>query len=194
MKRRVNRRAIIAVVGDASLKRGSPKEALARDVGRRLVDAGYRILTGGLGGVMEAVCKGARHSARYKEGDIVGVLPGHDPREANPYVDVAIATGLDHVRNAVVAHADALVAIGGGAGTLSEISLAWIYRRLIIALRVDGWSGRVADQRLDDRVRYKNISEDCIYGADTPTEILRLLRTLLPRYDRQHNGIPRHRG
>jgi uncharacterized protein (TIGR00725 family) len=59
--------------------------------------------------------------------------------DANPFVDIAIASGLDHVRNSVVAHADAVIAIGGGAGTMSEICFAWIYKRLVIG----GWRAGV---------------------------------------------------
>lgn len=190
-KRPAARRPLIAVIGDAKLKAGSANERLAVEIGRALVDAGYRVLTGGLGGVMEAVCRGARASRRYREGDTVAVVPGHDPREANPYVDVAIASGLDHVRNSVVAHADAVVAIGGGAGTLSEICFAWIYKRLIVALRVDGWSGKLADQRIDDRVRYPGVAVDRVFGADGPQEVVALLKAKLGMYGGQHRGIAR---
>lgn len=133
------RRPLVAVIGDARVEPGGTKDRLAEEVGRLLVDAGFRVLTGGLGGVMEAACRGARSSSRYQSGDTVAVLPGHDPADANPFVDIVIPSGLDHVRNSIVVHADAVIAIGGGAGTMSEICLAWIYKRLIVALRVE-WS------------------------------------------------------
>lgn len=185
------RRPLIAVIGDAKLEPGSVKDRLAEDIGRALVDAGYRVLTGGLGGVMEAACRGARSSAKYQSGDTVGVVPGHDPGEANAFVDISIASGLDNVRNSVVAHADAVIAIGGGAGTMSEICLAWIYKRLIIGLRVDGWSGRMAEQRVDDRMRYPNQPDDRVFGADTAVGAIQLLDERLPRCSAQHRGVAR---
>lgn len=183
------RRPLIAVIGDANLEPGSVKERLAEDIGRALVDAGYRVLTGGLGGVMEAASRGARLSSKYLCGDTVGVVPGHDPRDANAFVDVVLATGLDHVRNSVVAHADAVIAVGGGAGTMSEICFAWMYKRLIIGMRVEGWSGRMADQRVDDRTRYPHEIDDRVFGADSATEVIQHLAEKLARYQRHHHGV-----
>lgn len=183
------RRPIVAVIGDAKVSAGSVKDRLAEDVGRALVDAGYRVITGGLGGVMEAACRGARYSKRYQPGDTVGLLPGHDPNDANPWVDVAIPSGLDHARNAIVAHADAVVAIGGGAGTLSEMCLAWMYKRLIIGMHVEGWSGRLAGQRIDDRVRYPEHPDDCVFGASNSQEVTAIIMARLLHYQRQHHGV-----
>lgn len=185
------RRRLVAVIGDANLPAGSQKDLLAEEVGRLLVDAGFRVLTGGLGGVMEAACRGARSSSRYQSGDTVGVLPGHDPGEANEFVDVAIASGLDHVRNSIVAHADAVIAIGGGAGTMSEICLAWIYKRLIVALRVEGWSGKIADQRVDERVRYPDEADDRVFGATSAVDAVRILVERVALYGAQHGTIRR---
>lgn len=185
------RRRLVAVIGDANVPPGSQKDLLAEEVGRLLVDAGFRVLTGGLGGVMEAACRGARSSSRYQSGDTVAVLPGHDPADANPFVDIVIPSGLDHVRNSIVAHADAVIAIGGGAGTMSEICLAWIYKRLIVALRVDGWSGKIADQRVDERVRYPNYPDDTVHGADTSADALRIVCNRVGQHSAQHRGVTR---
>jgi hypothetical protein len=185
------RRPLIAVIGDAKLEPGSAKDRLAEDIGRALVDAGYRVLTGGLGGVMEAASRGARSSSNYRSGDTVGVVPGHDPGEANAFVDVVLASGLDHVRNSVVAHADAVIAVGGGAGTMSEICFAWIYKRLIIGMRVEGWSGRMADQRVDERTRYPNEADDRIFGADSADDVVRILADRLARFADHHRGVRR---
>jgi uncharacterized protein (TIGR00725 family) len=182
-------RPVIAVVGDAHCVTGSPEERHALALGKALVDAGYTLVCGGRGGVMEAACRGARQSARWRPGSVVAVLPGHDDADANPFVDVPLPTGLDAARNAVVAHAAAVVAIGGGAGTLSELALAWQLKRLVLAFRVGGWSGRLADQRLDDRVRYPGIPDDRVYGVDDAGEAVRRVAELLPRYDRTGVGI-----
>jgi uncharacterized protein (TIGR00725 family) len=178
----------VAVIGDGIAAEGSAHWALAEALGARLVEAGYRVLTGGLSGVMEAASRGAARSPAHAPGSIVGILPGDDPAAANPFVDVAIPTGLGHLRNALVARADAVVAVGGGAGTLSEIALAWVGRRLVLAFRVEGWSGRVADAPLDDRPRFSSIPDDRIFGVDSPDEAIRVLGEHLLRYLAARHG------
>lgn len=179
----------IAVIGNARLEQTDRRWELAVDVGRGLTDRGYCVLTGGLGGVMEAVCYGARQSTNWSGRTTIGLLPGADIGRANPYVDIPIATGLDHGRNQLVAQAAAVIAIGGGAGTMSELAFAWIHRRLMIGLRCGGWSERVADERIDERVRYSEIPEDRVYGASTAEEALELLDRNLVRYCRVHRRI-----
>lgn len=112
-------RTIVAVVGGGSC---SSQEAVwASAVGGLLADAAAVVVTGGLGGVMEAAARGAK----TRGGLTVGILPGADPRAANRWVDVPLATGLGEARNAVIVRAaGAVIAIGGGFGTLSEIALA----------------------------------------------------------------------
>jgi len=106
---------IIAVVGGSTC---SPDETVAAAmVGRLLSEAGAVILCGGLGGVMEAVAKGAQAGVG---GVTVGILPGSDPAAANSYIDVPLATGMGEMRNALIVRgAQAVIAIGGGVGTLS---------------------------------------------------------------------------
>lgn len=88
-------------------------------------------MCGGLGGVMEAACRGAKDAG----GTTVGILPGTDRAAANPFVDVAVATGLGEARNALVVRAaDAVIAIGGGYGTLSEIALALKAGKRVVGL------------------------------------------------------------
>lgn len=186
----MNRRPTVAVVGDSKVTKGSTKNLLAESVGKELVDNGFRVMTGGLGGVMEAACRGAKLSGKYIPGDTIGILPGHSSHDGNDYIDIAIPTGLDHVRNSVVAHADAIIAIGGGAGTMSEICLAWVYKRLIVSLRMDGWSLKIADERLDERIRYPELEDDRVFGADDAKEAVTLINELLPCYQNQHSSIP----
>jgi uncharacterized protein (TIGR00725 family) len=93
----------------------------AEQVGRELGRLGALVVCGGLGGVMEAACRGAKAGGSMT----VGILPGDDRRSANQWVDVAVPTGMGEARNALVVRAaDALVAVGGEFGTLSEIALA----------------------------------------------------------------------
>ena len=109
----------VAVIGgrDASAEDCQKAEA----VGRALAEAGAVVVCGGLGGVMEAACRGAAAGG----GTSLGILPGDDRSAANPHVTVAVATGLGEARNALVARAaDAVVAVAGEFGTLSEIALA----------------------------------------------------------------------
>ena len=188
----MNRRPIVAVIGDGSLPPYSEKERFAEDLGEALITADYRIICGGLGGVMEAAARGAHRSPRYRDGDVIGVLPGCSPDAANVFIDIPIATGLDHARNFIVANSDAVIAIGGGSGTLSELSYAWIMRRLILAYRVPhpnvtpdmfaDWSAVVADKRLDDKERCPKIPDDRIFGVDTSEEAITLLAEKLPQY------------
>jgi len=104
---------------------------LAEEVGLLLAEAGAVVVCGGLGGVMEAVCRGARSAG----GTTVGILPGTERSDANDFVDVALPTGLGESRNALVARAaDALIAIGGEFGTLSEIGLALKIGKPVVGL------------------------------------------------------------
>lgn len=133
------RRAAVAVCGSNA---DHPHlNALAEAVGRRIAVSGALLVFGGRGGVMEAACKGAVEAG----GLTVGILPGADPQAANPYVQIAIATGMGHARNAIIVQtATAVIAIGGEFGTLSEIALARKCGRPVIAL--DSWDlGNDAD-------------------------------------------------
>jgi uncharacterized protein (TIGR00725 family) len=119
----------VAVVGPAEAS--ASELAVAEEVGARLAQAGAVVVCGGLGGVMEAACRGAKS----RRGVTVGLLPGLDRSAANGWVDVAIATGLGELRNGLIVRAsDALIAIGGGEGTLSEIALALRDGRRVIGI------------------------------------------------------------
>lgn len=147
---------------------------LSEQLGRALMDRKLRIVTGGLGGVMEAACRGARSSAQWIPGSTVGILPSYNVGTANQWVDVIIPTGLGHARNVVVvASADVVLAIGGRAGTLSEIAFAWALGRPVIAVAgTGGWTETLAGQRIDDR------REDRIEGPLPPVEAAELASVL----------------
>lgn len=126
----MKRRTLIGVIGSGRCDGGLA--ALAETTGRLVAEAGMGLVCGGLGGVMEAAARGAKQAG----GLTVGILPGPDPAEANPYIDVAIPTGMGEMRNALIVRASAaLIAVGGGAGTLSEIALALKTGKPVTGLR-----------------------------------------------------------
>lgn len=109
----------VSVVGGSTVD--DDTAATARAVGRLLGERGHLLICGGLGGVMAAACEGATAEG----GTTVGILPGEDPADANPHVDVAVATGMGDGRNRLVAlNGDAAIAIDGHHGTLTEIAHA----------------------------------------------------------------------
>lgn len=180
----------IAVIGDAVIEENGDKYNLAFELGRALIDNGYRLQTGGMAGVMEAAAKGAQSSAKHSGGDVIAVLPGFDPNGGNKYADIYIPTGLDFYRNNIVAGASAVIAIGGGAGTLSEIAAAWALKRLVIGYgNVDGWSAKLAGQKIDNKNRYENIPEDKVYNVKSAADVLDILSKYLDKYNKFHTGI-----
>jgi len=121
--------AYVGVIGGGATD--SPDLEAAEAVGAGLARAGAILVCGGLGGVMEAACRGARQAG----GRTIGLLPGRDRGAANPWVEIAIATGLGELRNGlVVRSADGLIAVGGQWGTLSEIALALKVGKPVIGL------------------------------------------------------------
>jgi uncharacterized protein (TIGR00725 family) len=115
----MEKQKIIAVIGGGQCTKKEAK--LAEEVGRELARRGAVLVCGGLGGVMEAACRGADAEG----GTTIGILPGEDSLSANPHVQIPIATGLGYARNiAVVRSAQAVIAVGGSYGTLSEIGYA----------------------------------------------------------------------
>jgi uncharacterized protein (TIGR00725 family) len=109
----------IAVIGGNQCTKEEARQA--EEVGRQLARKGAILVCGGLGGIMEAVCRGASSEG----GTTIGILPGDDRQSANPYVQIPIVTNMGYARNvAVVKSAQAVIAIGGSYGTLSEISHA----------------------------------------------------------------------
>jgi hypothetical protein len=130
---------VIAVIGGGE-ETGEPLE-LARAVGRLLARKGAVVVCGGLGGIMEAVSEGANEEG----GSVLGILPGPRRSDANAFVTYPVATNLGEARNAIIVQtSDAVIAIGGEAGTLSEIALAVKMGKPVVILRgwerLRGWS------------------------------------------------------
>ena len=137
-------RPIVAVVGGSDCS--GAEAALAEELGRRLAERGAVVVCGGLTGVMEAVAKGVRGAG----GLTIGILPGNDGRDANAYIDVPLATGMGEMRNALIVRvAGAVVAIGGGTGTLSEIALALRIGTPVVGLH-DNFAGLATLPRVAD--------------------------------------------
>lgn len=129
----IRKQPIIAVCGAGVCD--APTAALAEEVGRRIAEAGALLVCGGLGGVMEAACRGAAAAG----GLTIGILPGSDPAAANPFVHIPIATGIGEARNLVIVKtASVVIAISGEYGTLSEIALARKSGRPVVGLQT--WS------------------------------------------------------
>jgi uncharacterized protein (TIGR00725 family) len=125
----VSRTPYIGVIGPGEAS--ATELESAEEVGAGLASLGAVVVTGGLGGVMEAACRGARS----RRGRTLGILPGEDREAANGWVEIAVATGLGELRNGLIVRAcDALVAVGGGYGTLSEVALALRLGRPVVGL------------------------------------------------------------
>ena len=156
------RRPYVAVIGASNATQWELQTA--ETLGRELAEAGCVLVCGGLGGVMNAAARGAEAAG----GLSIGILPGDERESASRHLTVAIATGFGEARNAIVARsADAVIAVGGEFGTLSEIALALKAGTPVIGLGT--WElGR------DD------LDRDPIVRAETPEEALRHLRSALP--------------
>ena len=134
----------MAVIGPSGAEFGSEAALLGEEVGRLLAEAGVTLVCGGMGGVMEAACRGANEAG----GEAIGIVPGHEVGEANEFCTHVVATGIGHARNlAVVSSGEAVIAIGGEWGTLSEIGFARAIGRPVVALRSWELKGR---ERMED--------------------------------------------
>lgn len=122
-------------------------------LGQQIATKDRSIVCGGLGGFMEAVCKGVKLSPGTYNGQTVGILPDDTSDNANPYIDIAVATGQGIARNIIIVKtADIIIAAGGGAGTLSEIAFAWQLKKKVLCLTsFEGWAKELAGKNLDNR-------------------------------------------
>lgn len=124
------RKRLIGIIGAG--KAGEEGYADAREVGRLVAARGGAVVCGGLGGIMEAACRGAAEVG----GEAIAILPGGDGNQANSWATIAIATNMGHARNVIIAHtAEALIAVEGEYGTLSEMAIALKLGKPVVALR-----------------------------------------------------------
>ena len=165
---------IIGVCGASVI--GADTFQIAEELGRTIAQKGYILVCGGLGGTMEAACKGAKQAG----GLTIGILPTTSKDRANPYVDIVIPTGIGEARNRIlVATADGIITVSGGAGTLSEIAFAWKANIPIISLSsTGGWSARLAGTKID------NTRSDEIIGVLTPKEAV---EQLILKFNQTHD-------
>ena len=161
----------VAVCGTS---RSNPEQdRLAQELGRLIVDQGYALVCGGMGGIMAAACRGGQQArSAGAAGLVVGVLPTGGLDSGNPHCDLVIPTGLGYARNSlVVLAADVVVLVGGSAGTLSEAAYAWQFDKPIISLvPTGGWAAQLAGVTIDDR------RDDAVLAAATPVEVLELIQ------------------
>jgi len=158
----------ITIIGDSNASRDAV--ALAEKVGSEVAGLGYATITGGRGGIMQAANKGA-----FEAGGLsIGILPSESGDLANRYCHIVIPTGIGHARNSITSLAgDAIVAIGGGAGTLSEICFSWIYQKpIFIFPQFGGWSEKLAHTSLDHR------SSEPLTACDSPEDLSLKLKSL----------------
>ncbi len=143
----IKRNIVVAVIGGHSCD--SEVEQIAHKIGKIVAKVGCILVCGGLKGVMEAACKGARSS---KKGALtIGILPGEDKEAANQYVVIPIPTGLGLARNVlVVKAADIVIAIDGSYGTLSEIAYAFQYKKPVIGIKTWGIKGIIKANSVND--------------------------------------------
>ncbi|MFX0108796.1 MAG: TIGR00725 family protein [Candidatus Hodarchaeota archaeon] len=153
-------RRTISIIGGSDSDNSALE--MAERIGREIAKRGIVLTCGGMGGIMEAACRGAKEEG----GLTIGIIPSDFKEHANPFVDVVIPTGLGYARNFLVAKAgDAVIAIDGSAGTLSEMAIAWFSDRPVIALVPSGgWAKRLAGEKIDSR------RKDVVIPADTPED------------------------
>jgi uncharacterized protein (TIGR00725 family) len=151
-KEKKEMKTIVGVIGASEASKDLIEAAI--EIGRGIAQKGWVLATGGLGGVMEAASRGAKEEG----GTVVGILPTSSTTDANEYVDIPIATNMGHARNVIIAHtADALVAIGGGYGTLSEIAISKKLGKKVVGLH--SWDIDGVESKTDAQSALKAIEE-----------------------------------
>jgi len=143
----------VGIIGSSDSIAINEQLDIAFNLGKKLIDQGHTIYNGGMGGIMETSAKGARQSNNYKDNSVIAILRVSDVSLGNNYSSIKIATDMGTARNRlIILNSDAIIAIGGGAGTLNEITLAWEFGKPMAAFKnYGGWASKVAETAIDDR-------------------------------------------
>jgi len=174
----------IAIIGSRDL---DDKELnLVEKLSTSLVDEGFRIVTGGVGSLQRSAHSGAKKSNFSGDGDTIAILPGFDPTPAIGHADIIIPTGLDLLRNGIVANSDVVICVGGGSGTLSEISFAWQLNRSIISIGGGGWSSELVGRTIDHRFPESEIIDCTLVEI---TAVIAIIKTEIQKNKSRHTGI-----
>lgn len=187
------RKTTIGVIGNAArpgVELPAELLATAREIGRRIAEAGAVLVNGGTGGVMEASAEGAQSAGGF----VIGLLPQADASHANPYLDVALPTGMGTMRNILTARCcDALVMIGGGIGTLNELTIAYDVGTPVIVLRGSGgWSDRIESSLVDGRFLDERRTSELEFAADPEDAVSQALAAV--DRPRRTGGLVAHLG
>jgi len=182
--RELSYRFQIAIIGGRDIDQEA--QILVEDISRMLVEEGYRIVTGGLGLLPSAAHLGAKSASNSTEADTIAILPGFDPKPAYNHADIIIPTGLDLLRNVLVANSDVVICVNGGSGTLSEIAFAWQMNRPIISVGEGGWSSKLIGEKIDHRFPQSEII-NCEHL--TSFEVVEIVKKLVSENRERHGGI-----
>lgn len=145
----MKRKKIIGLIGGNKCSDKIGK--IAEEVGKLIAKEGFILMTGGLGGVMEAASRGAK----MEGGLTIGILPHPSTSHANPYVDIPIVTNMGYARNAIIAHtADALIAVDGKEGTLSEIAFGLKLKKPVIGIKTWKIKGVIEVETPDEALKF----------------------------------------
>jgi len=167
----VPKRIQILIIGHNTNGCTEEHSRIAYETGSEVAKAGHVLITGGLGGVMEA----ASHGAHDSNGLTIGIIPQGDASMANDYCDIVIPTGMGLTRDFLNAlSADGIIIIGGGSGTLSEICAAYMHKKPMVAIRnLGGVTAQFIDKYVDHRENIK------IVGVDTPKQAVEKILELI---------------
>jgi len=171
LEKKLAKKIQILIIGHNTNGCTDEHSKVAYETGSEIAKKGHVLVTGGLGGVMQA----ASHGAHDSNGLTVGIIPQDDASMANEFCDIVIPTGMGLTRDFINAlSADGIIIIGGGSGTLSEICAAYMHKKPMVALRnMGGVTAQYIDNYLDHRQNIK------IIGVDTPKEAVDIILELI---------------
>ena len=145
------KKIVTIIGGNSNISEHAQNQAF--ELGKKILDNGWLLCTGGRSGVMESASKGARTSKKWTGTQIIGILPDGEKNAGNEYLDIIIPSGIGLTRNSLVVQTgDVCIAISGGAGTLSEIALAWQFKRPVAVMdKTGGWAEKMSGVKIDHR-------------------------------------------